>query len=295
MMHPPPEAFLQAIEQRRWELERSERSSAVRVLGWAVAVFLTLAAHVGLYLALTYQSETPSVPPEQPAAIMIDMSPEPTVAKSDLDNAKDGPVAPDAQETQPETPDEPPPPDPPAALAAPPPPPQVVSQAVLPPEVPKEVSPPQQKPPEKKHPEKPQPRKKPVPKHPVHKKPEPSPASRSGGGPKSDQQNANRTAASAAGSAISQASRATWQNEMRARIVRAKRFPPAAAGAVGVAVVSVTFAANGSVTAARLIASSGNAALDAEAVAVMYRAAPFPPPPGGQAMTQTIPLNFSRR
>ncbi|KQO75529.1 TonB family protein [Methylobacterium sp. Leaf88] len=296
MMHPPPEAFLQATEQRRAELERSEPSVLLRFLGWALAVLLMLTVHVGLYLALTQRSEKASASQEMPAAIMIDMSPEPTVAKSDVDNAKDGPAAPDAQQAQPEPFDEaPPPPDPEAVLEAPPPPPQVAPQAVLPPTIPKKVKAPEPKALEPKPPEKPRRLKKPAPKIHVQKKSHPSAASRSGGGPKSDQQNANRTAAAAAGSAISQASRATWQNEMRARIVRAKRFPPSAAGAVGVSVVSVTFAANGSVTGARLIASSGNAALDAEAVAVMYRAAPFPPPPGGQPITQTIPLNFSRR
>ena len=293
MMHPPPEAFLRATEQRRAELERSEPSVLFRSLGWAAAVLLMLSVHVGLYLALTQRSEKPSPPQEMPAAIMIDMSPEPTVAKSEVDNDKDGPVAADTPEAEPDPVDEtPPPPDPEAVLEAPPP--QVVPQAVLPPTLPKKVKPPEpkprEKPPERKPPEKPRPLKKPV-----QKKPHPSAASQSGGGPKSDQQNANRTAAAAAGSAVSQASRATWQNEMRARIVRAQRFPPSASGAVGVAVVSVTFAANGSVTGARLIASSGNAALDAEAVAVMYRAAPFPPPPGGKAITQTIPLNFNRR
>ena len=293
MMHPPPEAFLRATEQRRAELERSEPSVLFRSLGWAAAVLLMLSVHVGLYLALTQRSEKPSPPQEMPAAIMIDMSPEPTVAKSEVDNDKDGPVAADTPEAEPDPVDEtPPPPDPEAVLEAPPP--QVVPQAVLPPTLPKKVKPPEpkprEKPPERKPPEKPRPLKKPL-----QKKPHPSAASQSGGGPKSDQQNANRTAAAAAGSAVSQASRATWQNEMRARIVRAKRFPPSAFGAVGVSVVSVTFAANGSVTAARLIASSGNAALDGEAVAVMYRAAPVPPPPGGQATTQTIPLNFNRR
>ncbi|KQQ27257.1 hypothetical protein ASF58_24565 [Methylobacterium sp. Leaf125] len=54
MMHPPPEAFLQATEKRRAELERSQSSGLLRFLGWTVAVLLMLMVHVGLYLALTH-------------------------------------------------------------------------------------------------------------------------------------------------------------------------------------------------------------------------------------------------
>lgn len=289
MIHPPPEAFVRAAGRHRAIVESREASLAAQILGWAVAGLLTLGLHVGLYLALTRETEPPPAPVELPAAVMIDMSPEPTVVKSEVDNASEGPPAADAQQVEPEPEEAPPPPDPEPVVEAPPPPPEVKPQAVLPPKPPKqEVKKSAPKPPEKKV-------EKEKPKKPVRKKDKPIMASRSGGGPRSDQQTANRTAASSAGAAVSQASRATWQNEMRARIVRAKRFPPGAFGAVGVAVVSVTFSGTGSVSGARLIASSGNAALDAEAVAVMYRAAPFPPPPGGQAVTQTIPLNFNRR
>lgn len=292
MIRPPPEAFVRATELHRAHASSRETSSALRLLGWAAAALLTLGLHVGLYLALTRQAETPATPAELPAAVMIDMSPEPTVARSATDNASNQPEAQNTEEAAPEE-EPPPPPDPEPLVEAPPPPPQVKPQAVLPPAPPKDVKKPPPKPPEKKLPEKKPLEKKPE--KPVLKKDKPSQAVRSGGGPRSDQQTAARTAASAAGAAVSQASRASWQNEMRARIVRSKRYPAGAAGGVGVAVVTVTFAGNGSVTSAQLVRSSGNAALDAEAVAVMYRAAPFPPPPGGQALSQMIPLNFNRR
>ncbi|AMB44196.1 energy transducer TonB [Methylobacterium sp. AMS5] len=291
MIHPPPEAFVRAAERGRTHQESRESSSAVQILGWAAAGLLTLGVHIGLYLLLTRQAETPAAPLEMPAAVMIDMSPEPTVAKSEVDNAAEGPPVPASDEAEPEPVEEAPPPDAEPVIEAPPP--VVKPQAVLPPTPPKAVTKPAPKPPEKKTEKKPLEKKKPE--KPVLKKDHPSTAARSSGGPRSDQATADRTAASAAGASISQASRASWQNEMRIRIVRAKRFPPGAAGATGVAVVSVSFAGNGSVTGARLIASSGNAALDAEAVAVMYRAAPFPPPPGGQPMTLTVPMNFNRR
>lgn len=292
MIHPPPEAFVRAAERQRTHRESGTPSSAVRLLAWATAGLLTLGLHIGTYLVLTRQTDAPPIPLELPAAVMIDLSPEPVTAKSEIDNASEGPPAADASPAVPESEEAPPPPDPEPLIEAPPPPPEVKPLAVLPPKPPKQAA----KKPEPKPPEKKKPEPKPVAKQrPNQKADRPAAASRSGGGPKSDQSSADRTAASAAGSAVSQASRATWQNEMRARIVRAKRFPAGAFGAVGVAVVSVTFAGNGSVSSARLIASAGNAALDAEAVAVMHRAAPFPPPPGGQAITQTIPLNFNRR
>lgn len=295
MIHPPPEAFVRATELGRAHLESRESSPALRILAWAAAGLMTLGVHVGLYLALTRQAGTPPAPMELPAAVMIDMSPAPLVAKSETDNAAEGPPAQDSESTPESEPVEEAPPlsDPEPVVEVPPPPPEVKPQAVLPPTPPKPDKKPEPKPPEKKL-EKKRPVEK-KPEKPVEKKERPKPASRSGGGPKSDLQTADRTAASAAGSAVSQASRATWQNEMRARIVRSKRFPPGAMGATGLAVVSVTFTGTGGVTGVRLVASTGNAALDAEAVAVMFRAAPFPPPPGGQALMQTIPMNFNRR
>ncbi|MEH3118176.1 MAG: energy transducer TonB, partial [Methylorubrum populi] len=212
MIHPPPEAFVRATERHRAHVESREASSAAQILGWAAAGLLTLGLHLGLYLALTQETEPPPAPVELPAAVMIDMSPEPIVAKSEVDNASEGPPAADAQQAAPE-PEEapPPPPDPEPVVEAPPPPPEVKPQAVLPPKPPKqEVKKPEPKPPEKKV-EKKKPEKL------VQKKDKPTAASRSGGGPRSDQQTADRTAASSAGAAISQASRATWQNEMRAR------------------------------------------------------------------------------
>ncbi|GAB6843666.1 protein TonB [Methylorubrum rhodinum] len=292
MMHPPPEAFLRAIERHRAQIESHEPSPPVRTLTWTAAGLLTLGVHVGLYLALTQQTAPPPVPLQMPAAVMIDMSPEPTVAKSTTDNATNQPDAPDSQQAKPEPEEEPPPPpEPEPIVEAPPPPPQAKPLAILPPKPPKAEKKVERKPPEKKI-EKPVEKKKP---EKTVQKDKPKAASRSGGGPRSDQATADRTAASAAGSEASQASRASWQNEMRARIVRAKRFPSGADGAVGVAVVSVTFSGSGSVISAQLVRSSGNAALDGEAVAVMHRAAPFPPPPGNQVITQLIPLNFSRR
>ena len=89
---------------------------------------------------------------------------------------------------------------------------------------------------------------------------------------------------------------ATWKGELVAHINRFKRFPPNAASG---GTVSVVFAINrgGSVVSARLIASSGDRALDEEAVALLHRASPVPPPPaqfGGNVITLTVPIRFDR-
>jgi periplasmic protein TonB len=89
---------------------------------------------------------------------------------------------------------------------------------------------------------------------------------------------------------------ASWKGELVAHINRFKRFPP---NAVAAGTASVAFAINrvGSVVSARLIASSGDRALDEEAVALLHRASPVPPPPaqfGGNVVTLAVPIRFDQ-
>lgn len=291
MIRPPPASFATAAPPPRARLADRQPSALLRALAWLAAGSFTLGLHIGLYLLLTRHEVPAAAPVLEPAAVMVNLAPEAVVAKSEVDNDLATPEAAPMEEAAAMVEEAPPPPAPEPVVDTPPPPPNVKPQAVLPAKPPEQEVKRIEKTVEKKPVEKEKP-KKPVEK----KKDKPTVAVRAGGGPRSDRRTADVTAAAAAGSAVSQASLASWQNEMRARIVRAKRFPPEARGqSYGVALVSVSFGANGSVSGARLIASSGNAALDAEAVAVMYRAAPYPPPPGGKAVTQTIPLNFNRR
>jgi periplasmic protein TonB len=89
---------------------------------------------------------------------------------------------------------------------------------------------------------------------------------------------------------------ASWKGQLVAHINRFKRFP---ANAASTGTASVAFAINraGVVESARLISSSGDRALDEEAVALLHRASPTPPPPrqmAGGIISLTVPIRFDR-
>lgn len=296
MIHPPAASFSAAMAARRspW---RDTPAAPVRILTWALtwalAALVVTGAHLGIYAILVQDPATDAQqPPANPAAVMIGLVPAPTVARSEADNQAEGPASTVRDEAAPAE-ERPSPPE--ATLAALPAPPEPEPEAVLAPAPPKAE--PQR--PEIRKPERPAPQVKP------HRKVEPvrtpktrredrTDSARNGGGPHADQRTADRTAAPTAGDTGSVEAHAAWESAVRSRIVRNKRFPVAAHGITGVALVRVTFTASGGASNIRLVASSGNAALDAEAEAVMSRAAPYPPPPGGLAIALTVPLNFRR-
>lgn len=116
--------------------------------------------------------------------------------------------------------------------------------------------------------------------------------------PATSEATAARAAASHASSSGATASPAlaTWKGELVAHINRFKRFPP---NAVSTGTASVAFAINrsGAVVSARLISSSGDRALDEEAVALLHRASPVPAPPpqtSAAVITSTVPIRFDR-
>ena len=89
---------------------------------------------------------------------------------------------------------------------------------------------------------------------------------------------------------------ATWRGRLIAHLNRYKRFPPGAAS-TGTAMVAFTISRAGTVLGARLVSSSGNPMLDAEAVALPRRASPMPAPPpsvAGATIALTVPVRFSR-
>lgn len=77
---------------------------------------------------------------------------------------------------------------------------------------------------------------------------------------------------------------------------RVKHFPEAAAarGAQGASVVAFALDEQGGVKSVALLRSSGDADLDAESVAVVTRASPFPAPPPGAQRNFAAEITFGR-
>jgi periplasmic protein TonB len=92
----------------------------------------------------------------------------------------------------------------------------------------------------------------------------------------------------------------SFAGKVAAHLRRHKRYPKEAAAKrqSGTATVTFSISKSGGVRSARLARSSGNSAFDREVVAMVRRAAPFPPIPpavGKSAMTFTVPVRFQPR
>ena len=92
---------------------------------------------------------------------------------------------------------------------------------------------------------------------------------------------------------------ATWRNQIVAAIERNKRFPETAArrGESGTAQVFFSLDRQGRVINSRIVRSAGAAVLDDEALALLHRAEPFPPPPPeypGDSVNLILPLRFAK-
>ena len=91
-----------------------------------------------------------------------------------------------------------------------------------------------------------------------------------------------------------------YSSQIRRRLERNKKYPPAAQSKrlTGVVTVSFTVNRNGSVSGARLVRSSGQSLLDDEVLALLRRVAPLPPIPPEvtqNSVTLTVPISFSVR
>jgi periplasmic protein TonB len=75
---------------------------------------------------------------------------------------------------------------------------------------------------------------------------------------------------------------------------RVKHYPKTASqrGAKGTAIIGFVLDRSGQITSVSLLRSSGEADLDAESVALVNRAAPFPPPPPGAQVSFAIEVAF---
>ena len=91
----------------------------------------------------------------------------------------------------------------------------------------------------------------------------------------------------------------TWKTQIVALLERNKRYPETAQSRreQGVAQVFFSFDRQGRVLESRVVRSSGASALDEEALALLRRAQPFPPPPPefpGDSVTLILPLRFAK-
>jgi protein TonB len=90
----------------------------------------------------------------------------------------------------------------------------------------------------------------------------------------------------------------TWKSEIVALLERNKRYPHEAHARRehGVVQVAFTLDRTGQLRASRVLRSSGAAVLDEEALALLRRAQPFPPPPAemaGNTVDLIVPIRFN--
>nr|WP_298796395.1 energy transducer TonB [uncultured Acetobacter sp.] len=259
-----------------WRAEQMRAAQKEEWRRWGVSLLVVLAMAGGVASAVLRlpAAEVPvSEPP--PAAIAIDLAPEPVSTPTPVTDVPPGP-----QQTL-SAPD--PAPEEPPKVAAPP------SPALNPPvPVPR---------PEKLR--KVVKKSKPVP---VLKKPIPEktpPADQTTAPPAAEAPSALSQAAPAPGASSSHASQspATWQGTLLARLERYKRYPADAMSdhQEGVPMLHFSMDRRGHVLSARIQRGSGHTLLDQEALALVRRAEPLPVPPEsvpGDPVVLTVPIEF---
>ena len=242
-------------------------SDQAAVRRWGASATAIVVAHAALIaLALNWYTQRP-VPGVSLPAIMVDMAPVSSAPQPTQMDLAPGPVMQQADASSPE----------PAAAEAvqeqiAPTPPQEKPEVVAPPEQKTEPTPPE---PAKAEPEK-KPSVKPKVVRAEAKKPtDAPPAPRTTASPRAERQ---APAASAVSAGASAEALASYRQMVAAHLQRFKQYPPAAkaAGQQGTARVSFTLSRSGAVLSAGLGGSSGHSALDAETLAMVRRAQPFP-------------------
>ena len=91
---------------------------------------------------------------------------------------------------------------------------------------------------------------------------------------------------------------ASWQQSLVARLAKVQHYPAQARGVQGVVSLAFTMDRHGKVVSSRIVKSSGSAVLDAEALDLIKRAAPLPPPPADIAdsdLSFIVPIRFAAR
>jgi len=265
------------------------RADAVR---WGASAASIAALHAALIALAVGWVTQPPPPGVTSPVIMVDMAPATSAPQSTPLDLAPGPVMQQADASPPE----------PARqdvveeqLA--PTPPQDKPEVVAPAEQKVQPAPPEPEPAKIVPAEKPAPVKPKVTRVEAKKPAEAPPAPRTTASPRTERQ---APAASAISSGASASAIASYNNLVRAHLLRFKQYPPGAkaAGRQGVARLNFTLGRGGQVLASALGGSSGDAALDAETMAMVRRAQPFPafPPELTQAsMRFSIPMAFTLR
>lgn len=235
---------------------------------WGTSAVAVVALHLAL-IALAVAWFRPPMSPGIPLpAIMVDMAPATSAPQPTQLDLAPGPVMQQADASPPE------------AAAQ-----QALEEQIAPTppqEKPDVVAPPEQKQtvPEKPEPAKAAPEQKPSPVKPKVVRADAKKPSEATPSPRTAASRAERegAAASVANTGASAAAVASYKQMVAAHLQRFKQYPPAAkaAGQQGTARVSFALGRSGQVLSVSLGGSSGHAALDAETLAMVRRAQPFP-------------------
>jgi protein TonB len=89
---------------------------------------------------------------------------------------------------------------------------------------------------------------------------------------------------------------AKWHKALATRLARYNRYPAQGNSAEGLVSVAFTIDRKGKVVSSRIEKTSGSTVLDAEALALLARAAPFPAPPPevtDAELTFVVPVRFT--
>ena len=259
-----------------WQRARLRLARQADILRWGVSFFTVLAVSGGcLWWVMRLPAPPATVPEPPPAAIAIDMAPEPVATPTPPADVPPGP-----QQTR-SIPD-PAPMEPPKITASP-------SPALNPPvPVP---APDKRRRIVKKH--------KPIPVLNPQKPDQTPPAEATTAPPSSEAPPAPTQAAPASGASSSKVSHdpVTWQGTLLAQLEKYKRYPADAMADHQEGVPTVTFSMDrkGHVLSVTLAGSSGHPLLDQEALALPQRAQPLPVPPesvAGDPITLTVPVEF---
>ena len=257
---------------------------------WGVSAAVIVALHLAaVLLATSWLRSQPEQGVTLPA-IMVDMAPVTSAPQPMPDDVAPGPVMQEADASPPE----------PAQRQTieetiAPTPPQDKPDVVAPPEQKLEPTPARPEPTKIAPVEKPAPDKPKIVRREAKRPSDATPAPRTSAPPRAEREApmASAMSAGAVASAI-----ASYNQRVRAHLMRFHQYPSAGGGQRGVARLSFTLSRSGQVMSSRLGGSSGVAAFDAQAMSMIRQASPFPPIPDeikNGAMSFSIPVEFTVR